>query len=89
MFSDDPIHGVGDGLKVREQRDAAFERGQFASGDGLETCVVECTRAVVRNVLHFFDGRKSYREDYYVRSESIRAQAIRQIVWFKRANTTP
>lgn len=41
--ADGPVEWVGDGFEVREERNAAFEGGQFAGGDGVEARVFEGT----------------------------------------------
>lgn len=41
MGAERPVHGVGRGLEVGEQRDARLEGGQLGGGDGREAGVLE------------------------------------------------
>lgn len=39
--ADLPVHGIVDGLKVREERNCALERWEFLLSNGREACVVK------------------------------------------------
>lgn len=66
VSADFPVHGIVDGFEVREECNGAFEVGEFADGDGVESCVLECTtNATVR--LEDLERRRTR----YVRSQSV------------------
>lgn len=91
MDAERPVERVGDGLEVCEERDAAFEGGEFAGGDGRETRVFEGAGGML--VLHVVDNqgrrernwwKKGSEEDS--RSQRIRAQSISELLRLERAD---
>jgi hypothetical protein len=61
--ADGPVERVGDGLEVCEERYAAFERGEFALGDGVEARVVEGTACGLASILFMYSSPGDSRSE--------------------------